>query len=174
MTPKSLLRHPLAASSLDALTTGSFQRVIDDDQAWQRPGAISRLVLCSGKVAIDLLGSAKRAANPQVAIARVEELYPFPRPEIDALLRQYPQARDVIWVQEEPRNMGAWRYMAPRLRTLGGPERSVAYIGRPRRASPAEGSSDAHGIEQARIVADAFEGLPEPSLVEEHGVQHVG
>ena len=89
-------------------------------------------------------------------------------------LAAYPNLREIIWVQEEPRNMGAWRYMAPRLRTLAGADLPVAYIGRQRRASPAEGSSDAHAAEQARIVHDAFVGLPEPPLVEEHGVQHAG
>jgi 2-oxoglutarate dehydrogenase E1 component len=174
MTPKSLLRHPLAASQPEELSSGRFQNLIDDPIARARPHAVSRLILCSGKIAIDLISSPQRAAAEHVAIVRVEELYPFPRVEIEETLAAYPNLREIIWVQEEPRNMGAWRYMAPRLRTLAGPARPVAYIGRPRRASPAEGSADAHAVEQARIINDAFVGLPEPPLVEEHGVQHAG
>ncbi|MCC6627343.1 MAG: 2-oxoglutarate dehydrogenase E1 component, partial [Chloroflexi bacterium] len=174
MTPKSLLRHPLAASPVAELVDGRFRCLIDDPVARQHPDAIHRLVLCSGKVAIDLLASALRAEAEHVAIVRLEELYPFPRADIDDVLLTFPKLQEIIWVQEEPRNMGAWRYMAPRLRTLAGPHLTVAYIGRPRRASPAEGSSDAHAFEQARIVRDAFAGQPEPLLVEEHGVQHAG
>jgi 2-oxoglutarate dehydrogenase E1 component len=174
MTPKSLLRHPLAVARLEDLSQGHFQPLIDDPMARARPHAVNRLVLCSGKIAIDLIGSSMRAQAETVAVARVEELYPFPVREIEETLAAYPNLREIIWVQEEPRNMGAWRYMAPRLRTLAGPERPVSYIGRARRASPAEGLSDAHTVEQARIVEAAFVGVPEPPLVEEHGVRHAG
>lgn len=174
MTPKSLLRHPLAASPVIDLTDGHFQVVLDDPVAQSRPLAVSRLLLCSGKIGIDLIGDERRVAAENVAVVRVEELYPFPVEALTRTLADYPHLQEVIWVQEEPRNMGAWRYMAPRLRALVGPQRPVAYIGRQRSASPAEGSSDVHAAEQARIVEAAFFGMPEPPMVEEHGVQHAG
>ena len=174
MTPKSLLRHPLATSPLHELASGQFQPVLDDPLARQRQHAISRVVLCSGKVGIDLLASEVRKNADHVAVARVEELYPFPMEEITEQIRRYPALREVVWVQEEPRNMGAWRYMAPRLRALVGAEIPVSYIGRARRASPAEGSSAAHAVEQARIIEAAFWGAGEPILIEEHRVRHAG
>lgn len=98
-----------------------------------------------------------------VAILRLEELYPFPELEIAALLSRYPNARDVVWLQEEPKNMGAWTFVQPRLQALLG-DRTLRYIGRPERASPAEGHADAHEREQARIIAEAFAGVPEPAV----------
>jgi 2-oxoglutarate dehydrogenase E1 component len=167
MSPKSLLRHPLAASSIDHLANGGFQPVIADAAAAERADAITRLVLCSGKVYVDLVGSTEdqrreRAALPGVertAVGRVEELYPFPEKEIGALVASYPNLREVVWVQEEPRNMGAWSYIAPRLaEMLLVPLR---YEGRPERASPAEGYQHRHLREQNRIVSAALSGAPE-------------
>jgi 2-oxoglutarate dehydrogenase E1 component len=118
---------------------------------------VTRLVLCSGKIAVDLHESELRAKTPWVAIARVEELYPFPRVELEAVLAGYSELRQVVWVQEESENMGAWSYMAPRLRDLVGPEIEVICIARPPRSSPAVGSAVRHAAEQASIVASAFE-----------------
>jgi 2-oxoglutarate dehydrogenase E1 component len=168
MSPKSLLRHPLAASSIDQLAQGGFQPVLPDPVAAERADGVTRLVLCSGKVVVDLLGSsddqrAERAAiagRERVAIGRVEELYPFPGEEIAALAASFPNLQEVLWVQEEPKNMGAWSYIAPRLRELL-PELQVEYEGRPERASPAEGYQHRHLREQNRIVTAAFSGAPE-------------
>ncbi len=162
MSPKSLLRHPLAASSFGELASGGFLPVIDDDDA--DPKAVRRLVFCSGKVYIDLINSDLRAQHPEVALVRVEQLYPFPKDEIRAVLARYPALEQVCWLQEEPRNMGAWRFMEPRIGDIlplkkGMKSRRVdfLYIGRRRYASPAEGSSSFHKINQDRIVSSAFD-----------------
>jgi 2-oxoglutarate dehydrogenase E1 component len=163
MTPKSLLRHPRAMSPMRELAEGRFQPVLDDPTARQRPDDVTRLILCSGKVYVDLVTSQFAATASHVAIVRVEELYPFPGDELAAILRQYPNARDVVWLQEEPKNMGAWTYMQPRLQPLLN-GRTLRYIGRPERASPAEGFAEMHEQEQARIIAEAFAGVPEPAV----------
>ena len=163
MTPKSLLRHPRAMSPMRELAEGRFQPVLDDPTARQRPDDVTRLILCSGKVYVDLVTSQFAATASHVAIVRVEELYPFPSDELAAILRQYPNARDVVWLQEEPKNMGAWTYMQPRLQPLLN-GRTLRYIGRPERASPAEGFAEMHEQEQARIIAEAFAGVPEPAV----------
>jgi 2-oxoglutarate dehydrogenase E1 component len=167
MSPKSLLRHPLAASSIDQLAGGVFQPVLADESAAERAEGVTRLVLCSGKVYVDLVGSTEEqraeragiAGRERVAIGRVEELYPFPEAEIGALVAAYPNLREVVWVQEEPQNMGAWSYIAPRLaEMLLVPLR---YEGRPERASPAEGYQHRHLREQNRIVTAALSDAPE-------------
>jgi 2-oxoglutarate dehydrogenase E1 component len=163
MTPKSLLRHPRAMSPMRELAEGRFQSVLDDPTARQRPDDVTRLILCSGKVYVDLVTSQFAANASHVAIVRVEELYPFPDDELAAILRQYPNARDVVWLQEEPKNMGAWTYMQPRLQPLLN-GRTLRYIGRPERASPAEGFAEMHEQEQARIIAEAFAGVAEPAV----------
>jgi 2-oxoglutarate dehydrogenase E1 component len=162
MTPKSLLRHPLAASRLEDLADGTFEPVLDDQLAQTNADKVTRLILCTGKVYVDLVSSPDRADADRVAIARVEQLYPFPGAELTAVLSRYRNLREVVWLQEEPRNMGAWTYMAPRLRDLIGRDPTIDYIGRPDRASPAEGSPHLHQSEQARIVAEAFSGLQGP------------
>jgi 2-oxoglutarate dehydrogenase E1 component len=156
MQPKSLLRMPEAGSSLDALATGTFRPVLDDPLASQDREKVQRLVFCTGKMYYDLAaGVAKRNGEIKVPVAllRVEELYPWPHSEVGALIDEYPNVEEVIWAQEEPRNMGAWTYIAPLLRAATGTVLSVAYIGRPERASPAEGYNAAHTEEQKRIVA---------------------
>jgi len=154
-TPKSLLRLPQASSRLEDLATGRFQPVLDDPAAPPRD-AVRRLILCSGKVYYDLTLSPARAQAQHVAVARVELLYPFPREELATLIREYPDLREIVWVQEEPRNMGPQKFMLPQLRELVGPDVTVRDIGRPERSSPAEGYPAAHQAEQARIVAAAF------------------
>jgi len=154
-TPKSLLRLPQASSRLEDLATGRFQPVLDDPAVTTRD-AVRRLILCSGKVYYDLTLAPARGQAQHVAIARVELLYPFPRAELAALIRGYPSLREIVWVQEEPRNMGPQKFMLPQLRELVGPEVSVRDIGRPERSSPAEGYPAAHQAEQARIVATAL------------------
>src|SRR6266513_1677193 len=155
-TPKSLLRLPQASSRLEDLTTGRFSPVLDDATAADRRDAVRRLILCSGKVYYDLTLAPARVQATQVAIGRVELLYPFPSEELATLIRGYPHLREIVWVQEEPRNMGPQKFMLPQLRELVGPDVTVRDIGRPERSSPAEGYPAAHQAEQARIVAAAF------------------
>jgi 2-oxoglutarate dehydrogenase E1 component len=161
MTPKSLLRNPAAASPLADFVSGSFQPVVDDPLAAGRSREVTRLVLCSGKVAIDLEASGEREDASRVAIARVEQLAPFQRTALNQVIEQYPNLQELVWLQEEPKNMGAWAFMEPRLREIA-EHLPVRYVGRPERASPAEGAADLHAKEQARIVAEAFSDPPTP------------
>jgi len=155
-TPKSLLRLPQASSRLEDLTGGRFQPVLDDRAAAERRDTVRRLILCSGKVYYDLVLAPARAAADQVAIGRVELMYPFPGEELAALVRGYPNLKEIVWVQEEPRNMGPQKFMLPQLRELVPPAIMLRAIARPERSSPAEGYPAAHQVEQARIVTAAF------------------
>jgi 2-oxoglutarate dehydrogenase E1 component len=157
-TPKSLLRHPLAASRLADLTNGRFQPVIDDPFFAQSPERAKRLLMCTGKVYYDLLAEAEKLGSDRPAIARLEQLYTFPWNELRAVLPRYSKATELIWVQEEPLNMGAWRYLEAKLRELvsEGHDMEIRYVGRPERASPAEGYPAAHMAEQNRIIAEAL------------------
>ncbi len=155
MTPKALLRNPLSASSLQDLAEGSFQPVIDDVRTKRYEDQVRRVVLCSGKIAIDLLAHENRAHNEDIAIVRVELLYPFPDEALKAVLARYPRAREIVWVQEEPRNMGAWSYMFPRLRNIVDDAAMIDVISRPERSSPAAGFWDLYMAEQERIIAEA-------------------
>ena len=154
MQPKSLLRLPQAASRLDDLATGHFAPVIDDQTIGDRRDEVQRVVFCTGKLYYDLVAK-ERPSN--VAVARVEELYPWPAEQISRIVDLYRNVVEVVWAQEEPKNMGAWSYVAPRLRACTGNAMLIRYIGRPERASPAEGYVTSHQEEQARIVADALE-----------------
>jgi 2-oxoglutarate dehydrogenase complex dehydrogenase (E1) component-like enzyme len=119
---------------------------------------VTRIVFCSGKVYYDLLPEAAKLGDRRPAIIRIEGLYTFPEDTIRGLLARYPSAREIVWAQEEPRNMGAWSYVAPRLGALLPPQSTLRYSGRPDRASPAEGYPAAHAAEQVRIVAEALSG----------------
>ncbi len=171
MTPKSLLRHPMASSPVDALARGRFQPVIDDADASDRRDAVGRVVLCSGKVYVDLMSNNLRQSSEQVAVVRVEQLYPFPEEDLRQVIGSYPNVREIVWLQEEPRNMGAWSYISPRLREIAGSELELRYVGRPERASPAEGLAELHTMEQNRIVTEAYDGAPVPEL-KTYGVKH--
>jgi 2-oxoglutarate dehydrogenase complex dehydrogenase (E1) component-like enzyme len=161
-TQKSLLRKAEAGSSFSELVTGRFHPVLDDS-SYADGAAAHSLVLCSGKVFYDLMAdAAERMVRPPVA--RIEQLYPLPTEELRAMFSRYPSLTEVVWTQEEPRNMGAWSYMEPRLRELLPKGVTLRYAGRPERASPAEGYPAAHALEQARIVSDALGGNP-PSKV---------
>jgi 2-oxoglutarate dehydrogenase E1 component len=156
--PKSLLRLPDAASRLEELSAGTFQPVIDDSSRAERE-TVKRLVFGSGKIYYDL--AAARAEREKsgaigVAIARVEELYPWPHDAVAAVVDKYPNLEEVVWTQEEPKNMGAWTFVSPRLRASTGNQLNVRSIGRPERASPAEGYFQAHSEEQARIVNEVL------------------
>jgi 2-oxoglutarate dehydrogenase E1 component len=155
MTPKSLLRLPQASSHLDELSAGRFRPVLAEPGV--DPAAVTRLVLCSGKIYYDILGHAGRKDNSAVAIGRVELLYPFPQAEVLELLGTYPKLEEVVWVQEEPRNMGARAFMSPRLLQILPGNLRFGYIGRPERAASGEGYPIAHAMEQDRIVATALD-----------------
>ncbi|HEV7992449.1 MAG TPA: 2-oxoglutarate dehydrogenase E1 component [Gemmatimonadaceae bacterium] len=161
MQPKSLLRLPAAMSRLEELSAGAFQPVIDDVVAASRRDEVRRLVLCTAKLYYDLV--AARRDTSDVAIVRVDELYPWPGDEVAEIVDRYPNIEDVVWAQEEPKNMGAWSYVSPQLRVATGNMLTIRYIGRPERASPAEGYSKAHEEEQKRIVAEVLN--PAPSSV---------
>ncbi len=156
MTPKSLLRLPQAASAIvDMAEDTRFQPVlaepgVQDDQ-------VTRLVLCTGKIYYDLVGHPDRAAHAGLAVARVELLYPFPEAQILELMGRYPNLREVLWVQEEPRNMGGRAHMFPRLMQIMPEAMHFGYVGRPERASPGEGYPAAHIDEQNRIVTTAID-----------------
>src|SRR6266852_1162234 len=156
MSPKSLLRHPLAAATLTELVEGTFQPVLDDTTALAHAQDIRRIVFCTGKVAIDLLSSEKRSLAGDVAIVRVELLYPFPANELKKVLANYPHIHEITWVQEEPGNMGAWNYFSPKLSALVGSKMKVNVIARPDRASPASGFIDLFMAEQEHILEEAL------------------
>jgi len=151
MTPKGLLRLKQASSTLADLAEGSFAPVIDDAEASR--DEVTRLVVSSGKVYYDIAGHERRSNARHVAVARLEQLYPFPVEAYARLVESYPSLQEVVWVQEEPQNMGAWRTIRHRLEAPGVPLR---FVGRPWRASPSEGYPTAHLVEQDRIVREAL------------------
>jgi multifunctional 2-oxoglutarate metabolism enzyme len=157
MTPKSLLRLPAATSSVADLAEGSFQRVIDDPSLPAGSEAVTKLVLCSGKIYYDIAMHEERAAAEHIAVARVELLYPFPEVELSDLIASYPNLELVVWVQEEPRNMGARAFMRRRMAKILPQRLAYDYVGRQLRAAPGEGYSAAHKREQARIVRVALD-----------------
>ena len=158
MTPKGLLRLREASSSLADLSDGRFQPVLDDPAVTDRSG-VTRLVLTSGKLYYDIVGQERRAQASNIAVARFEQLYPFPVGAAAALVASYPALREVVWAQEEPQNMGAWRAIRHRLEeAVAG--RPLRYVGRPWRASPSEGYPTSHQRAQQRIVEDVLEGAP--------------
>ena len=156
MMPKSLLRHPLAAARLQDLEHDTFRPVLDDPSAQNHARAIQRVVLCTGKLAIEMLAHKLRNDAQDVAIVRVEMLYPFPLTSLKKILTNYPGIHEVVWVQEEPLNMGAWSYMSSRLPTLLEPNVELNVISRPPRPSPATGFSDLFQFEQERIIEGAL------------------
>ncbi len=156
MTPKSLLRHPAARSTAAELSEGSFQPVLPGLRTAEERGSVKRLLLCAGKVFYDVTGSEAWKQAPSADVARVERLHPVPRDEIRALVADYPSLEELVWVQEEPANMGAWAHLKSALAELAGSRLALRYAGRPERASPAEGYAAAHAAEQTRIVREAL------------------
>jgi 2-oxoglutarate decarboxylase len=155
-TPKGLLRLEAASSRLEDLTSSTFHFVLDDPRAQGRKDEIERLVLCSGKIYYDIDGHERREQAGSVAIARVELLYPFARDQLTELIASYPNLKQLTWVQEEPKNTGAWSVMWRRLPELLPEGVELSYVGRPQRASPSEGYAGAHRSEQERIVLTAL------------------
>jgi 2-oxoglutarate dehydrogenase E1 component len=163
MTPKSLLRLPAATSSLDEMTGGGFQPLIDDTEVGN-PGGVKRIVLCSGKVFYDLSEARKKAGSEslpagstaQIALIRLEQFYPFPLTAVKEALARYPQAHELVWCQEEPKNMGGWTFMESRLENLLERCQRPRYIGRAESPSPATGNYAVHVREQERLVQEAL------------------
>jgi 2-oxoglutarate dehydrogenase E1 component len=156
MTPKSLLRHELSVSALEELTHGGFAPVIGESDALAASD-VRRVVFCSGKVYFDLLKARRKAGVADVALVRIEQLYPFPADEYSAVLGRYPNAREIIWCQEEPQNQGAWYQIRHRLQEAAG-GREVLYAGRAHAAAPATGMSKTHEAEQKALVEAALSG----------------
>jgi len=159
MTPKSLLRHPLSVSRLEELAGSGFQTVIDEiDDV--KSSAVTRIVFCSGKVYFDLLKSRRDIKVDSVAIVRIEQLYPFPSEEYEAVLQKYPNAREIVWCQEEPQNQGAWYQIRHRLQSKLTAKDELLYAGRGGAAAPATGIAALHEQQQKNLVAAALQGVP--------------
>ncbi len=166
-TPKSLLRHPKAVSPLGDFTTGGFREVLGEAGPIEAH-AVTRVLLCSGKIYYELAEAREEREADQVAIIRLEQLYPFPESELNDVLLRYPTTAEVLWVQEEPRNMGPWRFLRERVQHLLDPtRRKLRFVGRPESASPAAGSHKRHLAEQADVIEEAFavSALPRPGAV---------
>ena len=156
-TPKSLLRLPAAASPIEALSTGGFRVCIDDPEVGDR-ALVERILFCSGKVYYDLRAEKEKRADVRTAVVRLEQLYPFPQEQLAAIAAAYPQASRTIWVQEEPKNMGAWTFVLERAAEFLPKGRSLEYVGRAASPSPATGNAGVHKKELERLLAEAFGG----------------
>ncbi|MFE8694785.1 2-oxoglutarate dehydrogenase E1 component [Cytobacillus sp. FJAT-53684] len=157
MAPKSLLRNPLVASTGLELSEGKFQSVIEQPGLGQNAEKVTRLVLSTGKMAIDLVDHLKNIDDQEwFHLLRVEEIYPFPMKELKNISSRYPNLKEMVWVQEEPKNMGSWNFVEPRLQQLAQGSVEVTYSGRRRRSSPSEGDPNVHKKEQARIIEEAL------------------
>jgi 2-oxoglutarate dehydrogenase E1 component len=142
--------------------------VIADEDAAARSRDVRRMLLCSGKVYVDLVTSEHRARHPEIAICRVEQVYPFPWSDLKPVLESFPALEEVVWVQEEPENMGAWGFVRPLIEELAGGRWPLGYVGRARSASPAEGTAAWHAVNQRILVTEAFE--PSPARKQTHMV----
>jgi 2-oxoglutarate dehydrogenase E1 component len=159
LTPKSLLRHPLSVSRLEELASGGFRNVIDDIDDL-KPSAVTRIVLCTGKVYFDLLRSRRESKVDNVALVRLEQLYPFPSEEYEAVIRKYSNAREIVWCQEEPQNQGSWFQIRHRLQLPLHAKHELLYAGRAGAAAPATGISALHEQQQKNLVTAALMGTP--------------
>ncbi len=157
MSPKSLLRHKLSVSTLDDLSDGKFEEVIDELDAI-KPSQVKRIVVCSGKVYFDLLEKRRELALKDVVVVRVEQLYPFPEERLLEVFGRYKKATEIVWCQEEPKNQGAWYFIHSRLRNLSADRQRIYYAGRPEYAAPAEGLLQSHLAAQAELVMAALTG----------------
>ena len=155
MTPKSLLRHRRAVSTMDELAEGEFQRVIGEVDERIDPKKVRKVILCSGKVYYDLLDAREKREIDDVALLRVEQLYPYRPEELQAAVGRFPKKAELVWVQEEPWNMGAWFFLRARFPDIFG-KRDIQCVSRPESASPATGSGAAHKLEQSRLMDEAF------------------
>lgn len=165
MAPKSLIRNTYVASDPKELSEGAFQLVLEQPGLGGEPEKVERLLLCTGKIAIDLAGALEPSPKNGGAgkqdwswlhITRIEQLYPFPKKDVERIINRFPNLKEIIWVQEEPQNMGAWNYVEPRIRARVCEGAIVRYVGRPKRSSPASGFQTVHNIEQKRIISVAL------------------
>ncbi|NQY43048.1 MAG: 2-oxoglutarate dehydrogenase E1 component, partial [Legionellales bacterium] len=154
MTPKSLLRHKLAVSTIDDLCKGNFMSIIHEDKV--DPDSIDRIVLCSGKIYYELFEQ-RNKLDKKITILRIEQLYPFPRDELNDLIKKYSNAKEIVWCQEEPRNQGAWAYVCNYLMECLHSKQNLKYVGRNELAAPAEGSLNLHKHSQDKIIASALD-----------------
>jgi 2-oxoglutarate dehydrogenase E1 component len=155
MTPKSLLRHKECTSSLEDLASGYFQRALPEVDDID-PKKVKNILLCSGKIYYELLARRRAKKRNDIAIIRVEQLYPFPGPELNELLKCYTSAKQIVWVQEEPKNQGAWDFVKPRIPAMLDKDWDLHYIGRESSSAPAVGSAKLHGIQQHDLVKRAI------------------
>jgi 2-oxoglutarate dehydrogenase E1 component len=160
LSPKSLLRFEPSFSKVEELTDGQMHNVLDDPGAPAETNRVRRLLLCSGKVYYSLAKAREKENVRDAAIVRVEQLYPFPKKELQAIFQKYRNALEVVWVQEEPKNRGAWTFMEPRLRELMPEAATLEYCGRDEAASPATGSYKMHEIEEAELISHALDLQP--------------
>jgi 2-oxoglutarate dehydrogenase E1 component len=155
-TPKRMLRHPRAVSAIDELTSGAFREVLDDPSGVDL-ARVTRVLMCSGQVYYDLMAAREERKVAHVAIVRLEQMYPFPAADVRDILARYPETADVVWVQEEPRNMGGWRFVQEQIQPILEPSgRALRYVGRAASASPATGSLKRHQQEVAEMLEAAF------------------
>ena len=167
MTPKSLLRNPLVPSDVTELSKGKFKPVIEQFTAARPNDQVKRIVLCSGKIAIDLAEQIKDESQfLWLQIVRLEEIYPFPTDILKERFKQYSNVKEIFWVQEEPKNMGAWTFVEPRINAIAPNGIRAEFIGRRRRSSPAEGEPNIHKLVQSEILRAAL------TLDEKGGVSH--
>ena len=156
VSPKSLLRHPLVGADINDLVEGHFQTVLEQPGTGKKTAAVKKILFASGKIAVDLAERVKDGEGfDHLHIVRVEQLYPFPSDKIADIISKYPNAKDLVWVQEEPKNMGSWEFANNYIREVAG-DRKVSYLGRIHRASPSEGDGQSHKIEQNRILDEAL------------------
>ena len=155
ITPKSLLRHPLAISSLEELTEGTFQNAIGEIDAIE-PSQVKRVVMCSGKVFYDLIEERRKKAQTDVAIVRIEQLYPFPYEEVAKILEPYTHVTDFVWCQEEPQNQGAWYCSKHNFEYVIPEGAKLSYAGRPASAAPAVGYASLHNKQQRELIEQAL------------------
>lgn len=155
ITPKSLLRHKECTSSLDDLSTGYYKRVLPEVDNIP-PRKVKHIILCSGKVYYELLNRRRAKKRNDIAIIRVEQVYPFPGPELNEILKRYTLAKEILWVQEEPKNQGAWDFVKPRIPAMLSKAWNLHYIGRESSSAPAVGSAKLHGIQQRDLIKRAI------------------
>ncbi|MEK6282131.1 MAG: multifunctional oxoglutarate decarboxylase/oxoglutarate dehydrogenase thiamine pyrophosphate-binding subunit/dihydrolipoyllysine-residue succinyltransferase subunit [Acidobacteriota bacterium] len=167
ITPKSLLRLPAASSSIPELTSGGFRPIIEDPEL-KTSEAVTRIVFCSGKIYYDLIEARKKSGVGHVAFVRLEQFYPFPQIGLRDALAKYPAARQLVWAQEEPKNMGGWTFVRDRLENLLPACERPIYVGRAASASPATGSYSIHQLEQAKLVAEALAIPKESAAVQQN------
>ncbi len=160
-TPKSLLRHPKCISKIIDFTSGVFRDVIDDNSAI--PDKIENVLLCSGKIYYDLLAQQESQEESKIAIIRIEQLYPFPEKQLEKAINRYKKAKQIVWVQEEPANMGAWRFIS----NLLSDKYELSLIARPASGSPATGSNKFHILRHQKIIDKAFDLCDCPYLKED-------